>query len=77
MELFIYMRVTMLGVKFVRYTSRAVDLEHSETTFCTGCKSKVSQRVDVFVLYLTDSTALRNQLKPPELFFSAVLLYSM
>jgi hypothetical protein len=57
----------MLGVKFVRYTSRAADFEHSETTFCTGCKSKVTQLVDVFILYLRDSTLLENQLKPPEL----------
>jgi hypothetical protein len=38
LELSIYVRVTMLGVKSVRYTSRAVDFEHSETTFCKGCK---------------------------------------
>jgi len=77
MELFIYIRVTTLGVKFVRYTSRAVDFEHSETAFCTGCKCKVSQLVDVFILYQRDSTVLQNQLKLPDLFIYTVLLYSM
>lgn len=76
MELFLYMRVNMSGVKFVRYTSRAVGFENSYTTFCTGCKYKVSQLVDVFILYLRDSTVLEDQLKPPGILFSTVLLYN-